>query len=158
MRALDRGEAIPIRNKTSTRPWQHVLEPLSGYLWLAARLAGPDPAPACDAFNFGPRLESNRTVELLVIEILKHCHGRWKDRSNPNAPHEASLLNLSIEKAFHVLGWSPVWGFEETIAKTVDWYTTIGEKPGEAPALITAQINAYTAAARTAGLTWAGRI
>jgi CDP-glucose 4,6-dehydratase len=164
MRALERGETIPVRNKTATRPWQHVLEPLGGYLWLAALLAhpalfgpaAPDPAEFRAAFNFGPRLESNRTVARLIEEILKHRTGQWEDRSNPNAPHEASLLNLSIEKAFHLLHWRPVWDFEETIARTVDWYTRVEQSADTPLALTTAQIADYTTAARTAGLAWAG--
>jgi CDP-glucose 4,6-dehydratase len=158
MRALARGESIPVRNKTSTRPWQHVLEPLSGYLWLAALLADPilpDPLRLRDAFNFGPRLESNRTVQQLVLEILKHRPGQWEDRSDPNAPHEAGLLNLSTEKAFHLLRWRPVWDFEETIARTTEWYTRV-EKSLDTPLALTAsQIAAYTAAARQAGIHWA---
>ena len=161
MRALSRGETIPVRNKTATRPWQHVLEPLGGYLWLAALLANPDlaaPSAAAllrDAFNFGPRLESNRTVAQVVTEILRHRPGQWDDRSNPDAPHEAGLLNLSIEKAFHLLKWRPLWTFEETIARTTDWYTRT-EKSQDTPlALTRAQISAYTAAAQTAAILWA---
>jgi CDP-glucose 4,6-dehydratase len=163
MRALARGETIPVRNKTATRPWQHVLEPLGGYLWLAARMAepalagpsAPEPIRFRDAFNFGPRLESNRTVAELVIEILKYRPGQWEDRSDPKAPHEAGLLNLSIEKAFHLLKWRPVWDFEETVARTVDWYSVV-EKALEPPlALTTSQIAAYTAAAHAAALPWA---
>ena len=163
MRSLDRGEIIPVRNKTASRPWQHVLEPLGGYLWLAALLAdaalagpsAPDPDLYCDAFNFGPRLESNRTVAQLVTEILKHRPGQWDDRSDPNAPHEACLLNLSIEKAFHLLHWHPVWNFEETVARTVDWYTQVTQDASPL-GLTRAQISAYTAAARSASLPWPG--
>lgn len=157
MRALERGETIPVRNKTATRPWQHVLEPLGGYLHLASLLAARAGSSLCDAFNFGPRLSSNRTVADLVVEILKHRPGQWEDRSNPNAPHEASLLNLSIEKAFHLLGWFPVWDFEETIAQTTDWYTRAGQRKAEPLELTQAQIAAYTAAARAAGAPWAGQ-
>jgi CDP-glucose 4,6-dehydratase len=156
MRALARGEKVPVRNKTSTRPWQHVLEPLGGYLWLAALMAGPEPGRFCEAFNFGPRLESNRTVAELVTEILKHRPGQWVDRSDPKALHEAGLLNLSIEKAFHLLGWHPVWDFAETIARTANWYAGV-EKGKETPlALTRAQIAVYTDAARLAGLRWTG--
>jgi CDP-glucose 4,6-dehydratase len=164
MRALARGETIPVRNKTATRPWQHVLEPLGGYLWLAAVLddpllgGTPTPAPGmlCDAFNFGPRLESNRTVAQLVVEILKHRPGQWEDRSNPDAPHEASLLNLSVEKAFHLLKWRPVWTFEETIARTTEWYTGVEQSLDTPLNLTRSQIAAYAAAARGAGLPWSG--
>jgi CDP-glucose 4,6-dehydratase len=127
IRALEKSEPIPVRNKTSTRPWQFVLEPLSGYLWLAAVLAQPslrsfDPALFTSAFNFGPGLDSNRTVAELVCEVLKHWPGSWVDRSEPNAVHEAQRLNLSIDKAYHLLGWKPVWDFGKAVAVTVEWY------------------------------------
>jgi CDP-glucose 4,6-dehydratase len=163
IRALSRGETIPVRNKTATRPWQHVLEPLGGYLWLAALLAdptlagpsAPDPILIRDAFNFGPRIESNRTVAQLVVEILKHRPGQWGDRSDPSAPHEAGLLNLSVEKAFHLLRWRPVWDFEQTVARTVEWYTRVEQFLDTPLALTCSQIAAYTAAAQAAGLPWA---
>ncbi|NJK92344.1 MAG: CDP-glucose 4,6-dehydratase [Blastochloris sp.] len=127
IKSLMRGESIPVRNKISTRPWQHVLEPLSGYLLLASMMSSTlDSPPATSlyssAFNFGPRLESNRTVAELVNEVLKHWPGQWVDQSDPNAPHEAGKLNLATDKAFHVLGWKPRWNFETTVAKTVEWY------------------------------------
>ncbi|MEI6072789.1 MAG: CDP-glucose 4,6-dehydratase [Verrucomicrobiae bacterium] len=140
IRALQAGQAVPIRNKTATRPWQHVLEPLSGYLLLAAKMAAPlDPRPVdgtafftgprpsaldplCSAFNFGPTLASNRTVADLVQEILKHWPGEWQDKSDPNALHEAGKLNLATDKAFHLLGWQPRWDFSTTIEKTAAWY------------------------------------
>ena len=123
MRALDRGETIPVRNKVSTRPWQHVLEPLGGYLTLGAALATRTRfAEYASGFNFGPDPSANRTVKDLVTEILKHRAGKWEDRSDPKAVHEAGLLNLDIAKAHEVLGWTPRWNFETTIAKTVEWY------------------------------------
>jgi CDP-glucose 4,6-dehydratase len=162
VRALAGGETIPVRNKTATRPWQHVLEPLSGYLWLAAALSGllpirfPLPAAVyAGAFNFGPALASNRTVADLVREILKHWPGRWSDQSNPAAPHEATLLNLATDKAHHLLRWSPVWSYEETVGQTIAWYSAIAANPTTAPALTTGQITAYTIAAKAAGFPWA---
>ena len=133
IRALTRGEAIPVRNRHATRPWQHVLEPLGGYLLLAAELwrdLNGEPLISarfglemlCGAFNFGPALASNRPGAELLTEVLKHWSGSWDDRSDPRAPHEASLLNLSIDKAQHVLGWAPVWNFASTIEHTVGWY------------------------------------
>ena len=123
VRALEKQQTVPMRNPASTRPWQHVLEPLHGYLTLAAALAA-DPADRAlqSAFNFGPGLESNRTVRDLVAEILKHWPGEAKDISDPSAPHEAGKLNLATEKAFHLLGWQAAWSFPETVKKTVDWY------------------------------------
>jgi len=162
IRALRRGETIPVRNKTATRPWQHVLEPLSGYLWLGAALSAGAPAafhfPAptyASAFNFGPALTSNRTVAGLVQEILLHWPGRWEDRSDPHAVHEARLLNLATDKAFHLLQWQPVWAFAPTIARTVGWYRQDASDPAAVPALTSGQIAAYTDDARAAGLPWA---
>ena len=126
MRALAKGKVIPVRNKFSTRPWQHVLEPLGGYLTLGAALAQRKRFDAvCGGFNFGPDPKANRTVEELVREILKWSRGKWVDRSDHKAVHEAGLLNLDIRKARHVLGWKPKWGFETTVKNTVLWYNTV---------------------------------
>jgi len=127
-RAIFAGKPVPVRNKHATRPWQHVLEPLSGYLWLAAclhekTLSAFPIESLTSGFNFGPALASNRTVAQVVEAILEHVQGTWEDRSDPNAPHEASKLNLAIDKAFHVLEWGPSWSFQETIARTTEWYT-----------------------------------
>ena len=161
IRALQRGEAIPVRNKVSTRPWQHVLEPLSGYLQLGAalhRAAAAQPAalnPLCGGFNFGPALTSNRTVATLVQEVLKHWPGRWEDRSDPQAVHEAKLLNLATDKAFHFLNWQPVWDFEQTIARTVAWYRGVETNAVAAGAMTLQQIAEYENAAKTANIAWA---
>lgn len=161
IRSLQQGRSIPVRNKTATRPWQHVLEPLSGYLTLGAelsRLRSDSPRgevqTLCSGFNFGPALSSNRTVAELVVELLKHWPGRWEDQSDPNQPHEAGLLNLAIDKAFHTLKWSPVWDFPETIRQTAAWYRQAGGQPSAAPALTREQISHYTADARKQGLAW----
>ena len=131
MRALGRGEPIGVRNPAATRPWQHVLEPLGGYLLLAERLSA-DPSLA-DAFNFGPQLEAKRSVRELVEEALHHWPGSWVDQSDPGAPHEASLLNLVIDKAHHQLGWAPRWNFATTLERTVNWYRRLQQ--GQATAL-----------------------
>jgi CDP-glucose 4,6-dehydratase len=121
MRALVAGQPIPVRNPLATRPWQHVLEPLGGYLRLAQALAC-DPEPPCEAFNFGPTLASNRPVHELVESILSHWHGNWLDQRDLAAPHEADLLNLQIDKAHHRLDWMPRWDYATTVQRTVDWY------------------------------------
>ena len=128
MRALDMGRAIPVRNKFSTRPWQHVLEPLGGYLTLGAALARRERfGEICGGFNFGPNPKANRTVKELVEEMLKWRDGEWIDKTEPGAVHEAGLLNLDIRKAKRVLGWSPRWNFEKTVAETVRWYTAVAD-------------------------------
>jgi CDP-glucose 4,6-dehydratase len=124
MRALAAGEPIAVRNPAATRPWQHVLEPLGGYMRLAEALAS-DPNPPCEPFNFGPQLESNRPVRELVTTMLSHWPGEWLDQSDPNAPHEAGLLHLQIDKAHHRLGWQPCWDYATTIARTVGWYRAV---------------------------------
>ena len=159
IRALASGATIPVRNKIATRPWQHVLEPLSGYLWLGACLHNSQlsafSSQLPSAFNFGPSLASNRTVAELVQKILKHWPGKWDDQSDPLALHEAQLLNLATDKAHHFLGWSPAWGFEETIAQTVHWYREAQSGTHDINSFTSGQITAYTSAAQAAGNKWA---
>ena len=147
MRALALGEPIPVRNPWATRPWQHVLEPLGGYLLLAEKLAGAQdgsgPNPYADAFNFGPSLEANRPVQQLIKETLLHWPGQWLDLSDPEAPHEAGRLHLQIDKAHHQLGWRPRWAFPTTIAHTVGWYRAVDANPSQAEACCLADLAAY---------------
>lgn len=152
IRHLQRGEAIPVRNPEATRPWQHVLEPLHGYLLLGARQREALQArhtvhlqTLCAAYNFGPGLEANQPVRNLVQEILKHWPGRWIDQSEPNAPHEAGRLNLAWDNAFHQLGWQPHWRFAESISRTVIWYREQPEHTDNARTLVGADIAAFMA-------------
>jgi len=124
MRALGIGEAIGVRNPAATRPWQHVLESLGGYLLLAEQLATAT-QPLCEAFNFGPNLSSNRSVAELIETILEHWPGQWFNQADPVAVHEAGLLNLQIDKAHHQLGWRPRWDYATTIQRTVAWYRNV---------------------------------
>lgn len=143
IRALMAAEPISVRAPASTRPWQHVLEPLGGYLQLAERLHA-DPGLAT-AFNFGPNRSANRSVRELVEEILRHWPGSWRDQSDASAQHEAGRLDLSTDRAFHQLGWSPRWNFETTIDETVSWYRRF--QGGEsARALCIEQIERYVQA------------
>jgi CDP-glucose 4,6-dehydratase len=161
LRAIQNGRSIPVRNRVSTRPWQHVLEPLAGYLHLAAVIqrAADSQAAAikalCGAFNFGPTLASNRSVADLVVELIRHTGGTWHDAVEAAAPHEAGKLNLATDKAFHLLNWRPVWDFAATVRETAAWYlgTAAGADPGE---LTRRQIEAYTTAAAAAGVGWIG--
>jgi CDP-glucose 4,6-dehydratase len=152
IRALHHNSPIAVRNKSASRPWQHVLEPLSGYLHLAAQMH--DSSTHCSAFNFGPPEESSQTVEELVNEVVATWPGTWEDRRDPNAVHEARLLSLSIDKAFEELGWKPVWEFGETVERSVNWYR--GSFNGEdAISLTQCDISDYVAAARAMQLGWA---
>jgi CDP-glucose 4,6-dehydratase len=110
------------------------------------------------AFNFGPALASNRTVAQLVEEIIKHWPGSWQDKSDPRAVHEATLLNLATDKAFHLLHWAPVWSFEQTIARTIQWYRENQSNPDRTPAFTANQIAAYTAEARAQKLAWSAEL
>ncbi|HEY5040983.1 MAG TPA: CDP-glucose 4,6-dehydratase [Verrucomicrobiae bacterium] len=158
IRALQKNQPIQIRNQIATRPWQHILEPLSGYLWLAALLASdlrsPTSAALESAFNFGPNREANRTVRELVEEILKHWPGSWIDKSDPHAVHEAKLLHLKTAKALRLLKWKPVWRFSETIKQTVIWYRAAARSPGLAPDFLRGQISEYCADAKAQKLPW----
>jgi CDP-glucose 4,6-dehydratase len=158
VRALQKKQAIAVRNPVSTRPWQHVLEPLSGYLWLAARLSQSSlPGPQlASAFNFGPAHEANRTVGDLVSEVLKHWPGRWKNKSDANAVHEARLLQLATDKASALLGWSPAWNFPTAVESTIRWYRRAEKKsPAAISKLTSAQIRDYCVAARRLEMPWA---
>ena len=149
MRALAAGDPIPLRNPAATRPWQHVLEPLGGYMLLAERLLAD--ARHASAFNFGPALEANRSVRELVEASLQHWPGSWSDGSDPHALHEAGRLHLQIDKAHHQLGWQPRWDFATTLARTVTWYRSVHE--GASPlTCCLADLEAY--GIRVADISW----
>ena len=155
VRALSVGRPVAVRNRRATRPWQHVLEPLSGYLWLAARLAASE--VYAGAFNFGPSHDADRTVGELVAEVLRHWPGTWEDHTLPGAVHEAGRLQLATDKAHAMLGWAPAWKFSESVAATVSWYRGAHEDPAPAniASMTRAQISDYTESAREASLAWA---
>jgi CDP-glucose 4,6-dehydratase len=149
VRALSSGEPLRVRNPGSIRPWQHVLEPLGGYLALGARLMGADGgdrAAACEAFNFGPHAESARPVrDLADLAVTAWGEGAWIDARDPSAPHEAATLRLAIERAHTRLGWSPRWAFDETVTRTIAWYRaqSIGASRDELRALTRREIDDY---------------
>ena len=115
------GEPVSIRNPNAIRPWQHVLEPLRGYLTLAQRLHS-DGVDFAEAFNFGPQTEDARTVEWVVGRLAKEWGGcaTWQTETGGH-PHEASLLMLDISRAAHLLDWRPKLSIDEALKLTVDW-------------------------------------
>jgi CDP-glucose 4,6-dehydratase len=158
VRSLAAGQGVAVRNPHATRPWQHVLEPLGGYLLLGEKLlANAAAAPEVrrlpenrryeSGFNFGPPLASNRTVGELVGEVLRHWPGRWENHWRGDAPHEASLLNLAVDKAHHILGWHPVWDFATTVAKTAEWYRRNAQGGADMAEFTRRQIAEYVGAA-----------
>ena len=121
MRALARGETVRVRNPSAVRPWQHVLEPLGGYLTLAERLVESD--AFATAWNFGPRDEDAVPVAALVELVLGLWgDGRWQAVAEATAPHEAGLLRLDWTQARQRLGWRPVLTLKEAAELTVAWY------------------------------------
>ncbi|MDD9877257.1 MAG: CDP-glucose 4,6-dehydratase [Magnetovibrio sp.] len=148
VRACLRGETATIRSPNSVRPWQHVLEPLRGYLFLAARLFAGDGAMS-GPWNFGPADSEVVAVREFVSRFAACWDAvRTEERENPNAPHEAALLILDSEKARAGLGWSPVVGFENGLRLTADWYRRV-EIDGEPAGDVTAeQIDAHMSALR----------
>lgn len=126
IKSLLKREPILIRNPFARRPWQHVLEPISGYTMLAEcmykDLISENTKSFNGAYNFGPNLGSNQTVQSVVEETLKHWPGTWINESQTTKKHESTMLNLSYEKAYHHLGWLPRWNFEETIKHTIEFY------------------------------------
>jgi len=151
VRAATRGTSTPIRYPQATRPWQHVLEPLAGYLLLGQRLLG-DPHTPAEAWNFGPDAAGHLSVGDVVGGFARHWPAvRWStDMTTPW--HEAAVLQLDCRKAHCRLGWRPVWNTDITLERTARWYRRqheVGEIESRA------DIDRYVADAHAAGLVWA---
>lgn len=122
IRALEAGKPIEIRSPHSVRPWQHVLEPLYGYMLLASRM-WDEPTKYCEGWNFGPKLDSVADVWTIASKLIgNYGKGELKEASNPEALHEANLLLLDITKAKFRLGWSPRMNIDQCVAMVADWY------------------------------------
>ena len=120
--ALQHDQLIPIRNPNAVRPWQHVLEPLAGYLHLATKLVD-DPIKYSLPWNFGPKSFDTLSVEQLVkLSIKVWGSGNYIIKQLENQPHEANLLKLDISNAENILGWTPKYNALQAIEKTIDWY------------------------------------
>lgn len=150
-RAWAAGGAPLIRSPGATRPWQHVLEPLSGYLWLGACLDSGREGMNGEAFNFGPRGEVNQPVSRLIEEMAKTWPGgTWSpDPEAISGKTEAGLLKLSCDKALHRLGWRPTLDFAETVAMTTEWYRAYYLGDADMLHLTNRQLDTYV---RTAAL------
>ncbi len=155
VRAWSSHNSVDLRNPHSTRPWQHVLEPLSGYLSLAVALS-KKPELHGEPFNFGPLAQQNHSVLQLVQQMAAHWDRvNWKDVSEAGSgPYESGLLKLNCDKALHYLHWHAVMNFEDTVRMTAEWYRAYYDQPAQIAATSRAQIEAYTDLARKKGLAW----
>lgn len=156
VKAWSEDKVVKLRNPHATRPWQHVLEPLSGYLRLAydlyesRRLHG-------EPFNFGPPAQQNQSV-LELVEVMSHYWDqvRWEDISKKTEqPYESGLLKLNCDKALHEMNWRAVMDFEETISMTAEWYKSFYLNPITILDLTNSQLEKYTELAKSRGLDWA---
>lgn len=157
MKAWSQNEIVDIRNPESTRPWQHVLEPLSGYLTLATELYA-NKVNHGEAYNFGPPTHQNHSVSVLIDEMAKYWdHVRWNNVSKDQEHlQEAGLLKLNCDKALSDLHWHPTLQFEESVKMTVDWYKSYYENHEKSMYEFTLlQIEIYTELAEKRHLSWA---
>ncbi|WP_181872712.1 CDP-glucose 4,6-dehydratase [Billgrantia montanilacus] len=153
IRALEADQSLEIRSPAATRPWQHVLESLSGYLMLGQRLLSGDSRFA-EAWNFGPEPEGNRPVAEVLERLAHHwSQMRWHITQEPQ-PHEAALLYLDSAKARSRLNWQPVWNLEATLAQTAHWYRTWMESQ---EVTSRQQLLDYVDSAANAGHEWTGQ-
>ena len=152
VRSWSNGNSVQLRNPHSTRPWQHVLEPLSGYLTLASELF-ERPDLHGEPFNFGPPAHQNHTVLELVQEMSKYWDKvKWEEYySSDDHPYESGLLKLNCDKALHHLQWQAVLNFEETVKLTTEWYQSYYNDPKNIHDCTISQINEYNTLANLRG-------
>lgn len=149
VRAVQAGQPVQLRNPGAVRPWQHVLEPLGGYLLLGAHLS-QHPMRYAGAWNFGPHLDDALPVAALADVALRAWgNGTFETPNLAGQPHEAGLLKLDISKAINELGWQPRYHAAEAIERTMAWYKAQGEGQNAA-ALVAADIMAYVGAGQLA--------
>jgi CDP-glucose 4,6-dehydratase len=157
IRALSGHQSIGIRSPNAVRPWQHVLEPLGGYLLLGALLS-QDPKKYSGAWNFGPDDRSHLTVAAMADRLIQYWgDGKWNDLSDPNAPHEAKLLKLCCDKAHACLNWHSILTIDECLQMTADWYKKyyMENQNADVYALCVEQLRSYMDKATTKHLFWA---
>ena len=154
IKAIELNKPIEVRNPKAVRPWQHVLEPLSGYLLLASVLQ-TNPNIYSGGWNFGPNIEAIITVEKIVNKLITDLNkGSWVDKPETGAPHEAKLLNLDCSKAFNLLKWKPMLNIDECIKFVADWYANY--KNTDVYNLCKTQIESYVKHAKDTKNEWAG--
>jgi len=143
-KAFSEGQELEVRGPHACRPWQHVLQALSGYLTLAAKLLDSDDPRFCDGWNFGPVAGGELSVREVVEFFAREWgSGTWRDVSNSAHQHEAEILRLSIDKAIWQLDWRPLWDVEETFHRAAEWYKAYLDRSISMQALCLEQIQAY---------------
>lgn len=143
VRAFSEGSPLVLRNPSATRPWQHVLEPLCGYMALGQKLLSEPSSGFDSAWNFGPDSDGNASVSLVSERFAEYWgQGRVESLQNHAGPHEASLLQLDNSRAKTLLGWRPRWSLDEALRHTADWYRTWRED-GDVSGLMRRQIEDY---------------
>ncbi len=160
IRAWSGKKHVQIRNPNHTRPWQHVLEPLSGYLLLGSELLAKNPKVRGEAFNFGPNHTANKTVGELVTEMKKTWESAsWEIMpSEPHAGAEATLLQLNCDKALNRLKWTATLSFDEAVRLTTEWYLAKHETSVDTVELTRSQIAFYQNQALNRLLPWSNPI
>lgn len=149
IRSFGAGKPVELRFPDAVRPWQHILDPLNGYLLLAEALIGPNAADLPDSLNFGPRTSS----ELTVGEVARCLASLWgsgaevRDLRQSGDPHENPMLRLDGALAQRTLGWAPLWGLDDTLTQTVDWYRAVASG-ADAREVTATQIGDFLAAGR----------
>ncbi len=156
IRAWSAEESVMIRRPAATRPWQHVLEPLSGYLWLGASLSRGQEGLDGEAFNFGPDSRQDMTVVGLIDEMRAGWPGASRKIDDVHAQdgREATLLRLSCDKALRWLNWRPALQLSTTVNLTVDWYQRWWNQDADLYNFTISQIEQYTDIATASGLVW----
>ena len=156
VRAWSSDNLVELRNPHSTRPWQHVLEPLSGYLSLAIAVS-KRPELHGEPFNFGPQAQQNHSVLELVQAMSGHWDKvRWKDiYGDEKEPYESGLLKLNCDKALFHLNWQAILSFKETVKMTAEWYCSYYENPTTIHDVTLAHIGEYVSMAKKKGMQWA---
>jgi len=155
VKAWSKNKKLIIRSPNATRPWQHVLEPLSGYLRLGQMLA-TDKNICGESFNFGPKADTNMSVERLLLEMAKHWTSvKWKVIMKEKNFKEAGLLKLNCDKALYYLNWVPNLNFSETVEMVAEWYKKYYQDTAQNMGEYTLmQINQYEEYAIKKGLSW----
>jgi CDP-glucose 4,6-dehydratase len=157
VRAWSEGKPANIRNPNATRPWQHVLEPLSGYLVLGQKLFQGNPEAKNQSFNFGPPANVNQSVGELITDMAQYWpRAEWKfEQEADSGKPESTLLKLNCDKALQMLNWNSVLEFPETIRMTGEWYQAFYSQESSSVAENTSrQIGEYTEMATQSNLAW----